>query len=416
MTRPVFLFVLMLAAQLACAQVFVLPQDSVVDLPAMRSHQISFRTWADQAANTVYNELPWAIYQGGYISRELRQRSLDQLVDRNRAGYELGARVSWTGADSLFGKARLRPMVSVAYHNLLGLRFSPDVYALAFFGNARYEDRTAYLSPSAHEFIAWESAGFGIQDSKSRSFVRLDLVRGRSLNASELRKAELYTAPDGRLLDVTMDASYWQSDTAGQAWEHSNGAGVSISGMVNVLRRIGTTAITTSLAVEDAGFMRWSDNTVRVERDTVFAYEGLNVENIFDLDNLLVGEAQLLDTFGLRYTRGGQTRLLPMRATLAFDVHHAAWWARASMDHRHIAGYRPQVMLHAGRRLGERVLLALHGSYGGFGAARLGIASRIRFGHAVLLELGSSHVPGLLLGNARGVGIHFGLVVGFGTR
>ncbi len=62
------LFILCLFAA-ARGQVSFLPYDTLVDLPGHRMHRITVSGWADYNSNSIYNELPWNIYQGGFIER-----------------------------------------------------------------------------------------------------------------------------------------------------------------------------------------------------------------------------------------------------------------------------------------------------------------------------------------------------------
>jgi hypothetical protein len=410
-----FVLLLFLSFVAVCpAQVQLLPHDSIVGLPVDRQDRIAIEGWADYNSNAIFNELPWNIHLGGYIDRDLRGRSRDELTSRNSAGYDIGVRISWTGRDSLFGHANMRPKLSAGYRNLLGIRFASDIYELTFFGNAHYEDRSATIAPSSHTQMAWEFFGFGIEDARSRSFVQLQVIRGRQLNASDIRSGSLYTAPDGRVIDVGLDASYWQSDTAGLAEEHTNGLGAAVEGEWNLDRSIGARQFTFSLSVRDAGFVLWNDNSIEIERDTSFAYEGIRVDNIFALDELLIGEEQILDTFGLRQPRQSFTTVMPFRVMIAAETQITdRWHGRISVDQRYLPGYIPQVVLGGSRRFGDRFLLGATASYGGFGLARFGLAARLRIGNVLLAELGSTHVPGFFIGATRGAGAYFSLTAGF---
>lgn len=414
MNRSLVLFILLSIGGLCKAQLHLLPHDSIVDLPMERQNRIAIEGWGDYNSNAIFNELPWNIHLGGYIDRDLRGRSRDELKSRNSAGYDLGTRIIWTGRDSLFGIANLRPVLSIGYRNLLGMRFAPDIYELTFFGNRHFEDRTASIAPSAHTQMAWEFFGFGVQDARSGSNVQLQVVRGRQLNASEIRTGSIYTAPDGRLIDVGIDATYHQSDTAGLAEEHTNGLGASIAGQWNFNGIIGARKYRFSLSVDDAGFILWNDNSLQIERDTSIAYEGIRVDNIFALDELLIGEEQVLDTFGLRQPRKSFTTVMPFRVMLAAETDLGdRWHARLSIDHRYLPGYIPQIMLGGSRRLGDRFLLGATASYGGFGVARFGLAARARIGNVILAEIGSTHVPGLFIGATRGAGAYLGITAAF---
>lgn len=413
MNRIAGLLLFLIFANAANAQFAILPYDSIVDLP-IEKNRIIAEGWADYNSSSVFNELPWNIYRGGFISREMRERSRDELAPHNGIGYSLSTRLSWIGGDSLFGRPRMRPIVSLAYRNLLGATFARDVYELAFFGNAHFEDRTADLGGSAHTQITWQSAGFGIQDAVTRSYVRVDLLRGRSLNSSDIKDAGLYTAPDGRVLELSTDANYWRTDTAGKDPEHTNGMGASISGRVNLKRSFIQLPTEFSIAIEDAGFIQWNENSIEVRRKESLEYDGLDVENIFDLDNILLGEEQLLDTFGLSYGKRSFTTVLPVRVELKMDVElDRSWKAGLMVDQRYMPGYKPHVMIDASRRLGDHVLLGASASIGGYGTLRFGLASRFRIGDLMLLEIGSTHVPGFFIGQTRGVGAFASLTIGY---
>ena len=101
-------------------------------------------------------------------------------------------------------------------------------------------------------------------------------------------------------------------------------------------------------------------------------YDGWQVDNIFALDDVIIGKDVVLDTLGLRYKRGSITRLLPFRAHLmiGMDMWNTGYLS-LNLDQRNIVGYIPQISLMASRRFGQRTQLGAVASYGGFGVFRL---------------------------------------------
>jgi len=96
-TNRIALFLLFLLTSLfSSAQFPVLPSDTIVDLTERYKNRIQLTGDFDYNANSLLNELPLALLQGGYIDRVLRQRSLDAVrkKDNNRAGYVLSTRLS----------------------------------------------------------------------------------------------------------------------------------------------------------------------------------------------------------------------------------------------------------------------------------------------------------------------------------
>lgn len=407
MSRSPFLLGALLNTVLTFGQLGRLPLDSIVDLDLGHSHQLEINGLGDYNANTVFNELPAAILRGGLLTRELRQRSLDALRNKgNSAGYVVEGHVQWSWRT---GDKRWRPLVRSAHKQLGGLDFTRDQFAVAFFGNAAYEDRIAELSPSGYEQWRFQTLGFGYRDAIGRSYFRLDLVRGQSFAAVDVREADLYTGIDGRVLRSNLVGDYHASDTAGQGFDRTNGLGLALSGRWNSTLKVGARTIALAVGIEDLGLLRWNDRSVQVRKDTLIAFTGLEVESIFALDDVIIGEETLLDTFGLRYRIGAFTRVMPFRALVSGAIALGARYKLGlEVDHLYLPGYLPQVALQGSRRMGERTLVGTTLSYGGFGAFRWGISAKRRFGEHVLLCLSTPQLPALFSEQARGLGILFG--------
>jgi len=399
----------------AIAQFPSLPPDSVVDQPGRWANNIHVEGSFVHNANSIYNELPLALYQAEFLDRDLRERSMEAVEanSRNTVGQVLAARVSWMGRDCFLDRRHWRPLVSVAHHDQTGTYFTEDLYRVTFFGNASFEGERADLGPSAFTQIRYQTVGAGIQEDRSGSYVRVDVVNGQSITKADVDWAGVFTGTDGRVLRASILGDFFQSDTAGSYFGRTNGVGLAISGRwASAIKWV--RPIDLSFEVQDLGFARWNGNAVRIEKDTVIAFEGFEVANIFDLDDVLLGEEQLRDTFGLRYSTGGFTSLLPFRASASASMDLSPRWrGTLSLDQRYLPGYVPQVVLSGSRRCGSHTLIGASLSYGGFGGLCIGLASRIRFGERVLVSIGTPHVAGFFMGKARGAGVGFGVSVGF---
>ncbi len=408
MSRSFLCLTLALLPFICRAQIQLLPFDTLLLLPSQEQHHVELLAWGDQHSSGIFNEMPWNLHRGGYIGREMRQRSLEALGDRNRMGYDVGASATWIGPDSLFGRARWRPVVAASVRSALGVVFTKDAYDLAFFGNAHYEGRTAELAPAVHLGMGWQGIGVGIQDQISRSFLRVDLVGGRRFDHSRIERGSIYTAMDGLALDVDLDGMYMQSDTATDGAWWPNGVGITLHGRWNLFRQLFGMPATFSASLEDVGFMHWNSNSLMLEKDTLIIYEGIQVSNVFDLPSLIIGEDRILDTLGLQRTRSAFTTMMPFRALLSMDITvNDVWMAGLSVDHRNLPGYMPHGLVRLARRISGRALIGATVSYGGWGQARAGLAARMRFGRTVVAEIGSVHVPGFFLARTRGAGAHF---------
>ncbi|MBL7950975.1 MAG: hypothetical protein JNM62_04590 [Flavobacteriales bacterium] len=404
---------LLLSASPVLAQPGVLPYDAKVDLDPGYRNTVSLKGLFDYNANTVLNELPLALYRGGHVGRDLRQRSAEALREKgNSVGYVIEGSATWTGAACWSQLPGWRPLVSLGYHDLAGSSFTEDAYALTFFGNAAYEGRTAVLGPSAFERTRYETFGGGMIDQRSGSFVQMHLVRGRSFTDLNVEWATLFTGEDGRVLRSALLGDLMASDTSGSGWDRTNGLGAAFSARWAFTTN-GERPLRIGLGVDDLGFIAWNGNTVRLDQDTLIRYEGWHVDDLFGLDAVIINEETVLDTLGLRYDHGSATRLMPFRvyADATMDMCER-WRLSLAVDHRHLPGYIPQLTALASRTMGQRTMVGANVSYGGFGTLRVGFAAKHRFGQRVLISFSTPQLAGFATGRVRGLGLVFGLHVG----
>ena len=403
--RSLLFPLLAVACSASNAQWTQLPCDGALD--SARSHVLRLEGALLYNSNALFNELPGHLYMRRDLDRALRQRTSDALADRERSvfGYGYHGRLTWTGARLKEGRSRWRPTASFALQEYAGARITPDLYDLVFFGNAPFEGSTAALAPAAYEQTRYSTLGIGVVDQRTRSYLRVDVVQGSSLTAVDVDWADLYTGVDGRVLRSAVLASYLNSDTAGNDWARNNGLGAALSGRWETQIRSAARPTYLSVGVEDLGFVRWNANSVRLDKDTVIRYEGLAVDNVLDLDAILIGEDQLLDTFGLRYRTGARTRLLPFRAQLAYRIEgRSGWHFGLVAQYQHLPSYLPQLTASLARRVGVRGAWGASVSYGGYGGLLVGAGGRYRVGRRITLEASVPQLIGFVGGRTRGLG------------
>ena len=365
-------------------------------------------------SNAIRNDLLMGLWRGGELSREVRELSQQELQGHNRAGYEGSFRASYTWGASLFGDKSMRPLVSVGYRDLMGMRFTDDLYNLTFFGNAAYEGKTAVLAPSAQEEQRYQTIGVGMKAANSESYFRLDLVNGQYLNAVHLQRADMFTAEDGRYIEAALDGTWSTSDTSGQRF--SNGLGLGLSAGVQMNGRLFGRRLKVFLEVNDLGFIAWNGGSQRLVKNGIERYDGIYVDDIIDLDGSLVGEAQLLDTLELNTSAGGFLRPLPARVRASFSLLCRGCKFRSRprpeqfmVEQLAVPGYILHMRYTHSIAIGRRWLGYGQLSYGGFGGVRLGAGAwgTYRWG---TLKLELPNVVGLCLPGSKGKAASVGFV------
>lgn len=376
-------------------------------------HRFTVEVHGAYDSNVLYNDLVTGLYRGGFLSSEVRQRSMDQLGAHNRAGYLLGGTATFAWGDSLFGKVNWMPRISIGYHSVMGARFAKDAYALSFFGNALYEGLTAHLGPGAFHQINYQTIAFGVEDRRTGSFLELALVQGLKLNTATLSKADLFTAMDGRYLELELDGSYQRSDTAENVFGGNIGAAISLA-WKRPISLFGSDALL-SVGINDLGFVAWNGNALSVDQDSTIRYEGVEVTDILDLDGVLVDNATLQDSLGLGYERGAFTTLLPAQLEARF---HFGGLRRAhrfgtlyayslSVDQRYLPGYIPHAALARNFVLSKWLVASAGAGYGGFGGLRAQVGLHAMVGKSLRVGVATPNAVGLCSPQARGKALAF---------
>lgn len=397
-------------------------------LPAMASaqavdsleirHRFTVEGVGNFDSDAIHNDVLDPLVFGGTITREARQRALDAIGDHGRGGVELGGRISGTWGNSIFGHDAWQMRTSVAWQYALGVRFSPDAFAVGFFGNAAFEDRTAKLAPLRFEQWNYQSIGFGIEDAASGSFLELAFVNGTNFNSADVRRADLFTATDGRYLELDLAGEYHRTDTAANTG-FSQGIGAAVNAKwAKAVQAFGAPA-RFSLEVTDAGFMQWNANTRSVSQDSVIRFEGVSVNDILDLSGPVIDRTTLQDSLGLGYESGSLLRPLPGRiegifqfGTLRKPGHAPDRYAyEAALDQRWLPGYVPKVRLMRNFSLGRSFIAGAGAAYGGFGGlralARVGFYTK----NGLAFELETPNAIGLVSENAAGKAVALNLQV-----
>ncbi len=373
--------------------------------------RVELRGGASYDSNTLLNELVLDLTRGGFVARDVRERSQAALRANNRLGQVLQLGVHAVFGDSVLGRTDLKVLVSATHQDQAGLRFRPDVYTLTFFGNAGFAGRRADLSGSAFEQQRFQTLGGGLYNTRTGSWVRLDLVKGQSWTAVDLQDATLLTATDGTRLELRLHGSYHNSDSARSDLGAFNGMGAAVSfaqcfglpGRAGVTQRI-------TVGAEDLGAVRWGPRSLHSRPDTGLTFDGFDVEDIFDLDGALTGGTQLLDSFGVRPAAGAEWRLLPLHAWVEHSViWDTGWRMDLRIAQRALPGFIPFVQATGWRRFGAQAV-GISAQYGGFGGLRAGLHGRFHITRWLGAELVLPNLYGFTGARARGLAAQVGLL------
>lgn len=376
--------------------------DTVVTVPRPRA---TLHAYGGYDSPVLRNDLLRRMVEGGYIDRDLRERTAVGLNAVNRAG--LGARASftyhWQWRET---PGSWTPHIAIATQVHGGIRFAPTLYRTAMFGNADQQERVLDLAPVDYLWTNYRTIGFGF-DHRSGGHLRLAYVDGLQLVKGQLAQAALYTAAYGERISGHVTGEH--SSTGSSA---GNGAGLAFSGAWPVWTKGADMRRWQALiGVQDLGFVHWNRDVDHVAHNGPVSYTGLYVEDLWNVDDLALDGPAILAEAGLELTHAAMTNWLPTRfhAELVQGRDHYRARYAFMVEHRLLPGYLPRIeALYRYGTVSGRLMPELALSYGGYGGLRAGLGIS-GGGEKLRFRLHVPTITGVVAKGAQGTAVLFGV-------
>lgn len=241
-------------------------------------------------SNNLTNEFTGKFYNGGFISKELKDEVLSRTKNKNRFGADVnyGVFASFK-TDSLFHNKNLSVFFSVRDRQHFDVSFSKDLYKVGFYGNSSYAGKTADFNGFSMNLLRYQQIQIGFYSAPSDSVARwgmgLSFLKGEQYSSVNAKTAEFFTSEDGQYINFNTSINVAQSDTSKKGFAAFNGVGASadIYFEAPFKGKFGDSKIL--ISVSDIGLIRFNQNSLSYSQDSMFHYDGFHVNSIFDLQS-----------------------------------------------------------------------------------------------------------------------------------
>ncbi len=374
----------------------------VIEAQAKASAWVQLNGSAEIGSNSLRNDLLLGLTRAEFITREVRIDNLNAIGRTGRVGQASSVSLQVTCGDSLFGRPHWRSQWTAGASSVLGVEFNDALFEMTFFGNKPFENTTVDLGPARFEQQVYQKIGWGIVDSRTLSALRFSLVKGQRLQDVDIEQANVFTATDGRLIDASIQGTYQRSDTSDNSFSAFNGLGAALDFQLN--RKIALiNSGWISIQVQDLGVTVWNENTILSEQDSSVSFDGIGVANIFDLDNVLIGEDAILDTLGIATEKSRIVKALPFLVSVSVSDQLTEHFSlEAKVQYRFITGYRPRASVQGNYWFNENTRAGIEVAYGGFNDLRAGLSFDVLFGNSVIIGITVPNLPGPLSDQSSG--------------
>ncbi|HTL80742.1 MAG TPA: DUF5723 family protein [Bacteroidia bacterium] len=336
-------------------------------------HSFGISAEYSAASDGLSNAFLQHFYTGGFIDSSEKQREEAHLLPTNRFGAYSGLSVAYSWKNKA---DTIRWEFTLAYRDRQSIfgSFTNDAFKLAFEGNRPFLGSTADISGTKMTLLHWQQMQFEAKyfsaDMRSEMVFGVSFLNGQQFQEANIRTGKLFTQSDGTMLDATVDASYYSSDTLTKGFGSRNGAGNCFNFRFSTI--LGDTAARfhsqLMFSVQDLGYIRWNPHSQIYSVDTSTQFRGVDASDIvLNPDNIsgipssdsLIGEPK----------NGQVISFLPIGIRARYILLTPfQWWAGVEARIWSYTGASTQYTMFGGWRTKDfKWSFSGGASYGGFG-------------------------------------------------
>lgn len=302
--RALSIFIFILIAHSASSQVLPQYYDTLE-----RNYEFILNGLGDYSASAVRNEITSKFYRGGYIDQDMKDFSFDKHKAVNRIGGVASGELTFINYKKhLFKNKNWGYLVKVGIDYFGGSVYSKDAFGLVFYGNERYFGDTIDLSGTNMSYTGYQKVGFGLIDSKSKSFLNVNVYNISDRFTMNNRDLKVIQSSDSMIVDLIMDGEVEMKDNA--KFNQGIGVGFDFAYNLPISWQSGKTSYF-QFSAKNIGVGYMYEDQKRYSYDTTFHYEGLTFSQITGENSLLKDSLDVLDTLGITSGYTNSTFLLP---------------------------------------------------------------------------------------------------------
>ena len=200
--------------------------------------------------------------------------------------------------------------------NILNSSFPDDFLRIALEGNFHHQDETLNFSNTNIRVDRFQQyrITYGNTINNLKINTGISYLAGNYHISYVVDRGSLYTAPYGSYLDLEYDMNGFITDTSNFSAFRNNGNGVAFD--ISTDLKIKEYSI--HLSLENLGFILWKESSISLDTDSSFNIQGIEIENIFDLNDSLLNSNNIEDNI-IRTTNSNFKSYIPATVKMSLS-------------------------------------------------------------------------------------------------
>lgn len=362
---------------------------------------LSSNFYQDQQSTSIRNEFSQKLIKGGFLSDEIKNRSLEKHQKINRLGLN-------TNAELFYANYKMKPFknkslgfcTEAGYQSVFSGIYSDDLFKITFYGNQPFLGDTAHFSGSQFQNITFQNFGIGLSDAKTKSYLTVNFINVEKYLNAKFNDAYFTESSDSSEFTLRMAAKSQNSYSS----KFNQGIGFAINTIINfeVPWKSSNSAFF-QVKIKNLGFAK-IQSVNRFQVDTTLAFDGFQFSDFIKEGDFSNQNIAWLDSLNVKADTISTFVALPAFIQFAKILKGDSEEKLQSFFGVNIyptLNYVPKIFLGLDYKFLSKFHCGGSASYGGFGKFRAGIyanyqSQKINFG------IGTEEVYGLISNQAFG--------------
>lgn len=252
-----------------------------------KQHKITWTSNFIAESNTLNKGLINSMFNGKLITDSIKSIWINNPGESNIINLEISNRLSY----SYHFKNQSIGFIFKDV-NLFNAKFTDDLIRLLLEGNFYYQDEILDLSDMNIRADRYQQykIKYGANIKNVNINGGLSYLVGNHHVSYTIEQASLYTAPLGTYLDIEYNMKGFATDTSNLSPFANNGNGIAIDLGTN----FNVKGYNILVSVKDLGFINWSTSSISLVTDSIFNFQGVEVEDIYNFND------SILDTYNIK--------------------------------------------------------------------------------------------------------------------
>jgi hypothetical protein len=266
--------------------------DAIIQNPGTGKFMAAIYGNADYSSGTITSNFAANFLEGSYLTNSLKQEVSANLQNSNRLGYSINyGAIGCLYNDTVNKKRVFNFFVALRHKDYVNADFPPDVFNVAFYGNAPYAGENAKLSPFNLNSVSYQQLEIGSVctnfGGKAKLGIGVSFLAGQQLQSVNMNSGYLYTDPYGQYIQLASSTKYNESDTT-PGHNYLNGYGASLDIYFSAPYKIGKKDGYITVSITDLGFINWNSHSLSYSKDTSYTYNGVSINGLNILQNAAI--------------------------------------------------------------------------------------------------------------------------------